>query len=418
MDRRAFIKLAGLAGLSVVAPMRPRVALADVPPYEGPLWVFVHAGGGWDPTMVCDPKGRANEDAVDPVNHFFVDEIEQIGAFSVAPVPAVVSFFEQHRDRILALNGIDAQTNSHQSGTQYTWSGGLTDRIPALGALAAASADSSLPLGFISNGGYDFTGGEIAAARVPDTGVITRIAFPYRLSEFDPSTNLFTDGTVDRIEQARIARHERQIRASTLPREQASMNALFESRAGSNDLRRLVDYLPGELAGGNGMYQQAQIAIASYKAGLTVSANMTTGGFDTHGDHDNRQGNALTNLFDGLSFLWEEAERQDVADRMVVVVGSDFGRTPYYNEGNGKDHWSITSMLFMGPGIRGGRVIGATDGGQHPLTVDPSTLALSDDGIRITPAHINRSLRRLAGFDESNLAAAYPLDVEPLDLFS
>lgn len=417
MDRRAFLELAGLAGLGVIAPLRPRAAFAANEPYAGPLWVFVHAGGGWDPSMVCDPKGATTADQVDPVNRFLRDDIEQVGPFALAPVPAVVEFFTAHRNRILAINGVDTQTNSHENGTQYTWSGGLTQRLPAAGALAAAATDPGLPLGFISNGGYDFTGGEIAAARVPDTSSITRVAYPYRVSENDPSTSLFTDATLERIDAARIARHERQMQAATLPREQHARNALFESRTGSNDLRRLVDYLPATLASGNAMFQQAQIAIASYRAGLTVSANLTTGGFDTHSNHDTQQGQALTRLFEGLTFLWQEAERQDVADKLVVVVGSDFGRTPYYNEGNGKDHWSITSMLFMGPGIRGGRVIGATDERQNARTVDPSSLALDERGIRITPAHVNRALRRLAGFDESTLAAAYPLDVERLDLF-
>ncbi|MDQ7068438.1 MAG: hypothetical protein Q9M40_10955 [Sulfurimonas sp.] len=29
---------------------------------SGPLWVFVQASGGWDPTSFCDPKGYLDED--------------------------------------------------------------------------------------------------------------------------------------------------------------------------------------------------------------------------------------------------------------------------------------------------------------------------------------------------------------------
>ncbi|MEZ4287478.1 MAG: hypothetical protein R3A47_04910 [Polyangiales bacterium] len=29
--------------------------------YNGTYWVFLHAAGGWDPTMLCDPKGRASD---------------------------------------------------------------------------------------------------------------------------------------------------------------------------------------------------------------------------------------------------------------------------------------------------------------------------------------------------------------------
>lgn len=419
MDRRDFLKLAGIAGFSVVTPFAPRVARADITPYEGTFWVTVHAGGGWDPTMVCDPKGRRNEDHADPINNFFVDEIVEVGPFALAPVDAVVSFFRNHQDQILAINGIDSATVSHEVGRRNTWSGGLTEELPALSALVAGATDSTLPLSFISNGGYDFTDELVAPTRVANTDVLSRVAFPHRLSAGDPSTNLFTDATIDRIADARTARHERLMDASTLPREQQALNTLFEARQGTNDLRRLVDALPGELDNSNNaLRRQAQVAIASYKAGLTVSANLTVGGFDTHSNHDVAQGNAITRLFEGLSFLMEEAERQDVLDQMVVIVGSDFGRTPRYNDGNGKDHWSVTSMLALGQGIRGNRVIGGTDDGQGPLTVDPGNLELSSSGIRISPAHVNDALRRHAGIDEHPLVAPYPLRVEALDFFS
>ena len=158
--------------------------------------------------------------------------------------------------------------------------------------------------------------------------------------------------------------------------------------------------------------------VASYKVGLTISASLAIGGFDTHGNHDASQSRRLEMLLDGVDFLVKEAEAQGVADKLIVAVGSDFGRTPYYNAGNGKDHWSITSMLFMGQGIEGNRVIGATNEGHHPLTVNPATLELDPDGIRITPEHIHRSLRVLAGIDTSSVASAYPISKPALPLFN
>ena len=58
-------------------------------------------------------------------------------------------------------------------------------------------------------------------------------------------------------------------------------------------------------------------------------------------------------------------------EQLVVVVQSEMGRTPTYNNGNGKDHWSIGSIMFLGPGITGNRVIGATDEKQFGVAVDP-----------------------------------------------
>ena len=49
-------------------------------------------------------------------------------------------------------------------------------------------------------------------------------------------------------------------------------------------------------------------------------------------------------------------------DQIVVVVGSEFARTPGYNGGNGKDHWPITSMIVMANGIDGNRRHGFCQG--------------------------------------------------------
>ena len=88
------------------------------------------------------------------------------------------------------------------------------------------------------------------------------------------------------------------------------------------------------------------------------------------------------------------------------------GRTPTYNKGNGKDHWSIGSAMFLGRGIKGNRVIGATDEKQFTVTIDPKTLKLDKDkGIRVRPEHIHESLRQFAGIADHPFSKKFPLGV-------
>jgi hypothetical protein len=52
-DRRAFLKLCGLAGLGVAVPLHfplPIQAAKGNEPYEGPYYVVFNASGGWDTT--------------------------------------------------------------------------------------------------------------------------------------------------------------------------------------------------------------------------------------------------------------------------------------------------------------------------------------------------------------------------------
>ena len=111
----------------------------------------------------------------------------------------------------------------------------------------------------------------------------------------------------------------------------------------------------------------------------------------------------------------QEAERHGIADKVVVVVGSDFGRTPGYNDGNGKDHWSVTSMLFMGQGIQGGRVVGASSDGHRAFGVDDALNVIPDEESeqKINPAHVHSAFRnKFAQGAENPLAAMFPTSNE------
>ncbi len=46
---------------------------------------------------------------------------------------------------------------------------------------------------------------------------------------------------------------------------------------------------------------------------------------------------------------------------MIPVLG-EFGRTPKVNPAGGRDHWpQVWTVWFAGGGIKGGRVVGASD---------------------------------------------------------
>ena len=85
--------------------------------------------------------------------------------------------------------------------------------------------------------------------------------------------------------------------------------------------------------------------------------------WDTHGDNFNRLKNRLLPVFDrGTSALLQDLTDRGTLDETLVVVLTDFGRTPRINGGAGRDHYpDAYSIAFAGGGIKGGQVYGSTD---------------------------------------------------------
>ena len=400
MKRRDYLRLLAGAGLTTTA-LGASASMASslfgghhtqaAGEYSGPLFVGFSATGGWDITMHCDPKANLS-------NAYGEAGIGSAGAIKYANVGNNADFFNRHAERLLVLNGVDVATNNHSIGRLNTWTGRLDDTHPHIAALVAGSWAPQLPLSYIAEGTTDETRGVVPKTRLDDADALYDLAKPNLVDPHNPE-DLRTYQSEAATEMISLWRADRTIRQrvdQNLPRLQADYDNLVSVRSGSNELALLQSYLPDPLSD-NEQHRKIQITVAAYKAGLAVSATFMRSSFDTHDNNDNQQASLLNQLFGDINFLWDEAERQGVADNLVVAVGSDFARTPNYNGRNGRDHWETTSMMLMGAGIEGGRVVGASDGGLNALKIDPETLQESSDGIMLQPKHIHRALRDLLG---------------------
>ncbi len=86
------------------------------------------------------------------------------------------------------------------------------------------------------------------------------------------------------------------------------------------------------------------------------------GGFDTHSNNFPAMENHGLTMDPALGSLIEDLAQSGMLERTLVLMVSEFGRTPKINTNAGRDHWSKCFSCFMaGGGIRGGQVIGASD---------------------------------------------------------
>jgi len=430
-----------MATLSMLLPWRSE---AETGKYAGPYVIALHAAGGWDTTLFCD----AHKASAKIQQNLYGDPITQ-GALKIAPVElknfgttldTVPNFFQDLGNRFLVVNGIDTQTNNHDTGVKHVWSGKTFEELPSIAALLAAGVAETqlLPVSYISSGGYDVTAGLVPLTRISGGNNLLRVARPNISNPSDAQMDwrpYFSDETYTRIAGARATRIEQLAAGSQTPRMAHSIETFRKAREGAAGFAALADLLPPKLVtvseafpnlGGYNdneleRYLQAiQMALCAFKSGQATSASLATFGFDTHSFHDLEQPRQLGRLLLTIRYLMSLADSMGLANNLYVVVGSDFGRTPTYNSQNGKDHWNVTSMLFAGPGIPGGTVIGGTDDEMRPLSVsksNPKQLLGYDDpmGTRLLPAHIQRALRKKIGINAA-LDEKFHLSVEaPLD---
>ena len=415
-DRRNFLKLCGLAGLGVAVPLRfPLPTRAEAPnePYDGPYYVVLNASGGWDTTYLMDPKGVNN------INRLYQEgDILTRGAHKYAPTARHIQgglsnedFYTQFGNDLLVFNGLDYSVNNHSPGARYMATGKLDSMAyPTFAALIAACQGPACPLSFLTFGNYSATGNLVAMSRVPYMQSLRSLANADSVAgnERSPYHDRFALDRIERVLQVQVESRAAQPR---LPRAEHAENMLFAAQANSNALRRVTPHIPATMPRER-LSQQADIALASFKAGVCVSANLSIGQFDSHANNDPDQMRLIPEFLAGIRYLVRRAEDLQIRDKLVIIVQSEMGRTPNYNSGNGKDHWSIGSIMFLGRGIRGNRVLGATDERQFHVPINPRTLALDrPSGIRVRPEHLHTALREMAGIADHAFSRRFPLGV-------
>ena len=102
---------------------------------------------------------------------------------------------------------------------------------------------------------------------------------------------------------------------------------------------------------------------------------MTYGGWDHHDNIDRGMKSQVPAFDQAYAALINDLSNRGLLESTMVVVTSEFGRSPKINATSGRDHWpKVFSSLMAGGGIKGGQVYGssnatASEPEDNPLTV-------------------------------------------------
>ena len=110
--------------------------------------------------------------------------------------------------------------------------------------------------------------------------------------------------------------------------------------------------------------------------------SLTYGGWDMHNGIKAGMTGQVPSLDQALATLITDLDRTGLLDSTLVMVSSEFGRTPKINATAGRDHWpKVFSVLLAGGGIKKGYVHGTSDATasepeDNPLTVEDLSMTV------------------------------------------
>lgn len=107
----------------------------------------------------------------------------------------------------------------------------------------------------------------------------------------------------------------------------------------------------GDDAFGKGFKQISQLIGASP---ATRVVYFSAGGFDTHARQIDAHGKLMENFSNAVTAFQTEMEAIGKADKVIVLVFSEFGRRVSENASQGTDHGAAGSMFVIGSKIKGG----------------------------------------------------------------
>lgn len=412
-SRRAYLKsclksclnlslgsLAADSGLSMLGKS-PRTSHAQTP--NAPILFTVYCQGGWDPTLMFDPKPENAAISLDPTT---TPNILPSGLVigSSPSRPNVDAFFAAHGEDALILNGIYAESMSHDQANSRVF-GGFDPSAQSFVDWRNIYAETVSPSGPMSVIGLDtpYLPNHLARLSLRLTGdqlerylalSLSQLPQPaeaalqtYLRSEYTALTTSTTTTGLARAKEASLASAQSFQRALALTLQQATENAAPEDSSALSAFQT-----------------RARMGLQLCAAGTTKCFSLRYGdwqAFDTHQLHFPSQSPLIDSLFSELTELLHYATSLSLENNLILLVVSEMGKSPALNDALGKDHWPYTSMLLWGKSLKGGTNIGLTDNRGVGLAINPVS-GLPDSAVvsqRLTFAHVYAALMLRWGVD-------------------
>lgn len=383
MNRREFLYtgLFGGLGLSMGDILKLNAQSSITPKAQSVIHIFLPGGAAaqetWDPKPLAPAEYRGPLKSVQTV------------------IPGV--HFSEHlaktakiADKLTVVRSMTHGEAAHERGTHNMFTGYKPSpavNYPSFGSVVSKQLGgrNSLPAYVcipqkISNNGQDVAG----------TGYLPTSFGPFSLGS-DPAApgfkvrDLNSDVSADRFERRRsiLDTVDSHFRYAETSDNLAAMDTFYQQAfdlisspkaKGAFDLAKETEAVRNAY-GYNQAGQRLLMARRLVESGVRF-VSVTYGGWDMHTNIGAGITNTLPFFDQAYAALITDLEQRGMLDSTLVMISSEFGRTPKINQNAGRDHWPrVFSVVFAGGGFKKGLIYGASDATgadveDKPLTVE------------------------------------------------
>lgn len=383
LSRRNFLTVGAAAGLglSMSDMFRLQEAQAEIKNYD-----FIEAKAK-SVIHIYLPGGAAQQELWDPKPY---SPIEYRGEMKTVKTNTGEYFSEalpktaQIADKLCVIRSMSHGEAAHERGTHNMFTGYRPSpalKFPSFGAVISHEYGprKNLPpyvcvpnvpneyagTGYLSSSFAPFSLGSDPASggfKVRDLslpGGVDDARFYRRRSALDAVNNYFAQKNESDQVQAMDTFYERAYSLVSSPEAREAFNIEAE------DAKIRDEY------GRNQAGQRMLMARRLVQSGVRM-VTLTYGGWDMHQRITDSIKRQVPDFDQAFSALIRDLDRQGILDDTLVMVSSEFGRTPKINKDAGRDHWpKVFSVALAGGGLKKGYIHGASNATSSEPELDP-----------------------------------------------
>jgi len=374
LTRRGFLSVGYLAGTALTLPMllRGRSALGDLKDYksvEGKAKSVIH---------IFLPGGMAQQESFDPKPYAPIEYRGEMGRIDTklpgVQFGATLPKTAQVADRLTVIRSMTHGEAAHERGTHNMFTGYKPSpalSYPSIGSVVShefGSRKNLPPYVCIPNMPNEYAG----------SGYLSSAFAPFSLGS-DPANNGFKVRDLDLyggIDESRFSTRRTALEA---------VNAHFRKKEASDQIKAMDSFYDSAFSlisspeakeafnieketaalrdeyGRNTAGSRMLLARRLVESGVRL-VNLTYGGWDMHDNIVAGFNRQMPQFDQAYARLILDLEQRGLLDSTLVMVSSEFGRTPKINGTAGRDHWpKVFSVVLAGGGIKKGLVYGTSN---------------------------------------------------------